>query len=316
MSTFLFTDLPEHLECEFKFSTCQNEVNLDFLRSVNTDEETHLDPNLIKAFRMAQLSLEWYRYSQELLVSNFNQLKDQHLAQVTHLQQELVRMQTEKEKLQNEILELQEMKVEVVKEQSERPTHNKTEENLESGLSESEDECDSLVDLLRTLSPMPMVIRRSRSKFVPTLETILEESEEEENTAELKDMTTEAKEQPQQSERPIQLKTSESPAPEENLESEADMTEEEYETLVHSLRTRPYVATHRTQFCRPMSGLTLEPIMEAAEPEPEEEAEPEKEKGKKEKASKEMSTCKRIKKFFTNIFKRKSSGKKNKQKHR
>lgn len=67
-----------------------------------------LDQKLLKLFQLAQLSLEKSHNCNESLAANFKQFKYKHEAQVTQLQQELIRMQKEKDKLQNEVWELQE----------------------------------------------------------------------------------------------------------------------------------------------------------------------------------------------------------------
>lgn len=164
--------------------------------------ETPLDENLIKLLQMTQLTLEKYRHCQESLGSSFDQLKIKHDAQETHLHQQLLQMQKEKEDLQKEIRQLQEdnaMLKSTTEQRSdplmmeekemERPSEIKTlgpEEQLESGPDESEDgnmedDCSSLVAKLRMLPPL-VIQRRSkvyRPKFIPTLKPIVEEVEEE-----------------------------------------------------------------------------------------------------------------------------------------
>lgn len=52
-----------------------------------------VDPNLLKLFRLAQLTLEWCIYRQETLIFNCNQFKEQHdkiKTQVTELKVQLL----------------------------------------------------------------------------------------------------------------------------------------------------------------------------------------------------------------------------------
>lgn len=54
---------------------------------------TPMDPILLKLFRLAQLSLEWYNYCQETLIFNCTQFKEQHdklKTQVTQVKVELL----------------------------------------------------------------------------------------------------------------------------------------------------------------------------------------------------------------------------------
>lgn len=120
MSGSVSTEFPEEVYPgnQFKFNThrkklnreCLQHVDIDqvvsqndvgvlqkYLRttvSCNLDRErchmcmTPIDANLLKLFRLAQLSLEWYHYCQESLIFYFNQFKEKHnklMVEVTKL---------------------------------------------------------------------------------------------------------------------------------------------------------------------------------------------------------------------------------------
>lgn len=93
---------------QFKFSTRENTLNWEHLQNVDIDQVvsqldvgvlqkyfqttiysnldrecchkcmTPIDPTVLKLFRLAQLSLEWYQFCQESIIFNFNQLKENH----------------------------------------------------------------------------------------------------------------------------------------------------------------------------------------------------------------------------------------------
>lgn len=77
----------QHVDIDQVVSQLDVGVLQKYLRTTiysNLDRErchmclTPVDPNLLKLFRLAQLSLEWYNYCQESLILSFNQFKEQH----------------------------------------------------------------------------------------------------------------------------------------------------------------------------------------------------------------------------------------------
>lgn len=127
MSGSVSTEFPEEVfpGHQFKFNThrkklnreCLLQVDIDqvvsqndvgvlqkYLRTVvscNLDRErchmcrTPTDANLLKLFRLAQLSLEWYQYCQESLIFYFNQYKEKHnkvKVEVTKLKVQMQKM--------------------------------------------------------------------------------------------------------------------------------------------------------------------------------------------------------------------------------
>lgn len=110
MSGSVFTEFSEegYPSNQFKFNTHRKKLNLECLEHVDIDQVvsqndiavlqkylkttaccnldrerchmcmTPVDANLLKLFRLAQLSLEWYQYCQESLIYYFNQFKEKH----------------------------------------------------------------------------------------------------------------------------------------------------------------------------------------------------------------------------------------------
>lgn len=110
MSGFVSTEFPEEVYPgnQFKFTTHRKKLNRECLQHVDIDQVvsqndvgvlqkhlrttvscnldrerchmcmTPIDANLLKLFRLAQLSLEWYHYCQESLIFYFNQFKEKH----------------------------------------------------------------------------------------------------------------------------------------------------------------------------------------------------------------------------------------------
>lgn len=110
MSGSVSTQFPKEL-CplnQFKFNLRRKKLNRECLQHVDIDQvvsqqdvgvlQKHLkitinsnldrerchicmspmDPNLLKLFRLAQLSLEWYNYCRETLIFRCNQFKGEH----------------------------------------------------------------------------------------------------------------------------------------------------------------------------------------------------------------------------------------------